>query len=232
MVLKFDKASVFAAAPFAIWMVLMFALPSSSAWAYASRTLAATVALVAAAVYFLRTKSLDTHFPAADKGMFGVKIFWGLVAGVIVTFLWIAPEYCSFYREWCILGEVPSPTEVQYSPYDPVVCGWPLTVLRLIGSAFVIAPAEELFFRAYLYRRLQSEEWRSVDRRRFDWSAFLWTTGLFAVEHNRIVAAVMAGVFYLFVYRRHGLFAAALAHVVTNLLLALFVLYSGAWSFW
>jgi CAAX prenyl protease-like protein len=104
--------------------------------------------------------------------------------------------------------------------------------LRLIGSAFVIAPAEELFFRAYLYRRLQSEEWRSVDRRRFDWSAFLWTTGLFAVEHNRIVAAVMAGVFYLFVYRRYGLFAAALAHVVTNLLLALFVLYSGAWSFW
>ena len=71
-----------------------------------------------------------------------------------------------------------------------------------------------------------------MDRRRFDWSAFLWTTGLFAVEHNRIVAAVMAGVFYLFVYRRYGLLAAAVAHVVTNLLLALFVLYSGAWSFW
>ena len=68
MVLKFDKASVFAAAPFAIWMALMFALPSSSAWAYASRTLAATVALVAAAVYFLRTKSLDTHFPSAEIG--------------------------------------------------------------------------------------------------------------------------------------------------------------------
>jgi CAAX prenyl protease-like protein len=101
-----------------------------------------------------------------------------------------------------------------------------------MGSAFVIAPAEELFFRAFLYRRLQSDDWCKVDRKHFDLSAFLWTTGLFAVEHNRIAAAVMAGVFYLFAYRRYGMFAAALAHVVTNLLLALFVLYSGVWSFW
>ena len=232
MALKPDRSTVFAVSPFAIWMAMMFALPSSSAWAYALRTLASFIALVAAGIYFLRTKRLEPHILTCADKSFAVKLFWGLFIGVIVTFLWIAPEYFLFYRKWCILGDVPSPLQEQTSPYDPNVCGWPLTVLRLIGSAFVIAPAEELFFRAYLYRRLQSEEWRSVDRRRFDWSAFLWTTGLFAVEHNRIIAAVMAGVFYLLVYRRCGLFAATLAHVVTNLLLALFVLYSGAWSFW
>lgn len=227
-----QNADLFAAAPFAVWMTLMFLLPSSSAWGYALRTLASAVALAAAWFYFTRREPLDPEFTGRKKEGALLSAVWGIAAGVAVTVLWIVPEYLPAYRQWCVLGDVPAPTDMQSSPYDPTVCGWTFTVLRLIGSAFVIAPAEELFFRSYLYRRLQNGDWRNVDRRNFDLSAFLWTTGLFAVEHNRIVAALMAGVFYLFVYRRCGLSAAVIAHVVTNLLLALFVLYTGAWAFW
>ena len=107
-----------------------------------------------------------------------------------------------------------------------------MTWFRLFGSAFVIAPAEELFFRSFLYRRLQSPEWRDDSLRRFDMSAFLWMAGLFALEHNRIVAAVVAGAAYGIVYIRRGIGAAIIAHVVTNLVLALYVIKTGAWAFW
>lgn len=227
----FQKATLFAVAPFAAWMALMFLLPPGAS-GYALRTLASAVALFAAWVHFARKSPLDMSAARCDGESRSAGIVWGVLAGVAVTVLWIAPEYLPLYRQWCIIGDVPSPCEVQNSAYDPDVCGWPLTVLRIAGSAFIIAPAEELFFRAYLYRRLQGEQWRKVDRRNFDLSAFLWTTGLFALEHNRIVAALMAGAFYLFVYRRFGFLPAAVAHVVTNLLLALFVLYTGAWAFW
>lgn len=226
------RSTVFASAPFAAWMALMFLVPSASAWSYALRTAVSAVALVAAWVYFTRVESLESGLCAAGAVSPFRACLFGALTGAAVTVLWIAPEYIPFYRQWCVMGDVPSPCEAQSSPYDPAVCGWPLAALRLAGSAFVIAPAEELFFRAYLYRRLQSADWRSVNRRNFDLSAFLWTTGLFALEHNRIAAAVMAGAFYLFAYRRFGFLCAALAHVVTNLLLAVFVLRSGAWSFW
>lgn len=226
-----DKAGLFASAPFAIWIACMFVLPADSAWAYAARTVMAAAALVAAGAYFARREPLEQPFDP-ERGVTWRNAVWGLGAGVLVTVLWIAPEYIGAYRDWCILGDVPDPRIAQDSPYDPKVCGWPLTALRLAGSAFIIAPAEELFFRSYLYRRLRDVRWRGADPGSFDLSAFLWTTGLFALGHNRIVAAVMAGSVYLFVYMRGGFFAAALAHVVTNLLLALFVLHTGAWSFW
>ncbi len=222
------RESCLAAAPYLAWMVLMFALPEG-ALSYAVRTAVAAAAL--AAWFFMRGgRTADSA--GAPRAALPSAVLWGVFAGVAVTVLWIVPEYSGLYRKWCILGDVPSPLDVQTSPYAPENCGWTLAVLRLFGSAFIIAPAEEIFFRNFLYRRLQRDDWTAVDPRRFDLTAFLWMVGLFALEHNRIVAAVMAGVFYGIVYIRRGLWAAILAHVLTNLLLALFVLKTGAWAFW
>lgn len=231
MFAELKRSALFASAPFVLWMALMLLLPSS-AWAYALRTAVSGAALLAAWYHFSRVERIETGIPRSGSPGVASSCFMGLLIGAAVAVLWIAPEYLAFYRRWFVVGAVPHPAAVQTSSYDPAVCGWPLTVLRLAGSAFVIAPAEELFFRAYLYRRLQSGAWREVDRRNFDLSAFLWTTALFALEHNRVAAAVAAGVFYLFAYRRFGFLCAMLAHVVTNLLLALFVLQTGSWAFW
>lgn len=230
MIKSIQKSTLLAVSPYVAWMIMMFILPRSSAWAYTLRTIVSAILLFVAWVYFSRKEPLEPK-SGNEVGLLRA-ILWGVLIGLVVTVLWIAPEYCDVYRHWCILGEVPSPTESQSSPYDPAVCGWALTILRVVGSAFVIAPAEELFFRSYLYRRLQNENWCKVDRKSFDLSALMWTTILFAIEHNRIVAAIMAGLFYWFTYKKCGFFAAALAHIITNLLLAIFVLYTGAWAFW
>ena len=157
----------------------------------------------------------------------------GLLAGVLVTVLWIVPERWDFYRTWFCwpIGSLPTTPDSQ-SPYDPVVCGWALTIAKLVGSAFVIAPVEEVFFRSFLYRWLQKRDFLSVPLARFDLSAFIWTVFLFTLEHDRPLAAAIAGALYGFAAIRFGLASAVVAHVATNLLLALHVIFSRSWSFW
>ena len=63
-------------------------------------------------------------------------------------------------------------------------------------------------------------------------SAFLWTVFLFTLEHDRPLAAALCAVVYGLLYLRCGLLAAIVAHVTTNLLLAIYVIHSGQWGFW
>jgi len=214
--------ALLAIAPYAVWMALMFILPAS-ALSYAARSLA-TLAVFAALAFHAR-KSLAAAFRMPSFS----DVAAGVLVGFAVFVLWVVPEDIEAYRRFCVIGGAAATGP---SPYDPAVCGWPLTLARLAGSAFVIAPAEELFFRFFLYRRLQGNDWTNVDRRGFDLSAFLWTVGLFALEHDRIVAGAAAGAIYLFLYMRRGLAAAIAAHVVTNFALALYVIKTGLWNFW
>ena len=146
---------------------------------------------------------------------------------------WIAPEFSTFYRTWFCwpIGSIPIVTP-DPSPYEPAVCGWTLTIAKLIGSAFVIAPVEEVFFRSFLYRWLQKRDFLSVPLSRFNLSAFLWMVFLFTLEHDRPLAAAVAGAAYGLAAVRFGLASAIVAHVTTNLLLALYVIHQGAWAFW
>ena len=96
----------------------------------------------------------------------------------------------------------------------------------------MIAPVEEVFFRSFLYRWLQNRDFRAVPLSRFNLSAFLWTIFLFTLEHDRPLAAAMAGAAYGFAAIRFGLATAIVAHVTTNLLLALYVIHQNAWAFW
>jgi len=216
-----DRATRAAVAPFGVWLALMTFLPAT-AGAYAVRAAATALALVWAA-FVLRPSWRLRALPLAA----------GLAGGAFVAAFWIFPESSAFYRTWILwpIGtDVPASAA---SPYDPAVCGWPLTLAKLAGSAFVIAPAEELFFRSFLYRRLQAVDWRAVPLARFDLSAFLWSAALFSLEHppRFLVAALCGGVYGLLAIR-FGLASAIAAHIVTNLLLALHVIARGAWGFW
>ena len=199
-------------------MALMLALPAGAA-SYAARS-ACCAALLAAYAAVARPRMAG----------FWRAVAWGVPVGLAVFALWTWPERFEWYRRFLVAGSAaaqPSP-----SPYDPAVCGWPLAVARLAGSAFVIAPAEELFFRSFLYRRLQRREWESVDMKSFDAGAFAWTVGLFALEHDRFLAGALAGAAYGILAMRRGLGAAVAAHVSTNLALGVYVVSRGAWAFW
>ncbi len=175
----------------------------------------------------------DSAAHLGEAALSPLHLLLGLLVGVVVTVLWIAPESSGFYRTWFCwpIGSLPAASPSP-SPYEPAVCGWALTVAKLIGSAFVIAPVEEVFFRSFLYRWLQKRDFRSVPLSRFNLSAFLWMVLLFTLEHDRPLAAAVAGALYGLAAIRFGLASAVVAHVTTNLLLALYVIRQNAWAFW
>ena len=197
-------------APYAVWMILMAVLPATAGM-YALRSAVTAVALL---------------WVAWDSGMFSGRcgsvmeaVFnrrnwvWGLSGGIAVLVIWTVPENFGWYRQYFIVGDAPV---VGNSPYDPAVCGWLLTVVKLLGSAFVISAAEELFFRRWLV----------------DFAGFWWMVALFAVEHDRPLVAAVAGAVYGLIALRQSVAAAIIAHAVTNLLLGLWVIYRGDWAFW
>ena len=207
--------------PFATWIGLQTILPTTAS-AYAART-------IATAVVGLICLAFHGKFLKVPKAL---NALIGLMVGLVVCALWIWPDSFSWYRTWLCwpIGTPPAPPAA--SPYDPAFCGWTLTIAKLVGSAFVIAPVEEVFFRSFLYRWLQNRNFAAVPLSRFDLSAFLWMVFLFTLEHDRPFAAAMAGALYGLLAIRWGLGAAIIAHVVTNLALGLHVIYRGAWAFW
>ena len=226
MAVKRETRDIFRyVAPFAAWIALQTALPAT-AWAYAARTV--VTALVGAyCLWWGGSRS------CATAAISPLRLSIGLLAGVLVTVLWIAPECSTFYRTWFCwpIGSLPA-SSTGPSPYEPATCGWALTIAKLVGSAFVIAPVEEVFFRSFLYRWLQKRDFLSVPLSRFNLSAFLWMVFLFTLEHDRPLAAAVAGAVYGLVAIRFGLTSAIVAHVTTNLLLAIYVIHQNAWAFW
>jgi len=190
-------------APYAAWMVLMSLLPTSAA-NYAIR--GAVTALLLAVGYF-------ASYRRQGARLSGRQVTWGVLIGLVVLAAWLAPY--------------PLMAKSEASPYDPAVCGWSLTLVRLAASAFVIAAAEELFFRKFLV----------------EFAGFGWMVALFAVEHMRFDLGLVAGlafvaegafcgVLYGKLAMRFGLAASIVAHVTTNFLLGLLVICHDWWQFW
>lgn len=193
-------------APYALWMLLMTALPSTTAM-YAVRT-AAVAAVLLAMGWRWRLASQVSFSSLVSRLLPSLPL--SLFVGLAVFVIWILPEQFDFpfYRRFCILGEGGT-VAVDQSP------AW-LLAIRLIGSACVISVAEELFFRKWLIK----------------FAGFWWMVALFAIEHDRWLVGAIAGVAYGFLYLRKGLLSSIVAHAVTNLVLGLWVLGRAQWQFW
>lgn len=216
---KTTKSALFYSLPFAVWMGLMFILPST-AESYAIRS--AATFLTGFACWTMHRKGNVSRSTGFDPGKVRVSAVTGLAVGLVVFTLWI----------WLPAWPYDEPVAPESLPYAPETCGWALTIAKLIGSAFIIAPAEELFFRSFLYRRLIARDFTSVPLSRFDLSAFMWVVLLFTLEHDRPISAAITGVAYGLLSIRFGISSAIVAHVTTNLVLALHVIINNAWQFW
>lgn len=110
---------------------------------------------------------------------------------------------------------------------------WTKAIARLAGFALVVPVMEELFWRSLVLRWIDRSDFLSLPPRQVGLRAFVITTVLFAVEHDRWAAGAVAGAAYNLLYMRTGnLWVPVAAHAVTNGALGLWILATGQWHLW
>ena len=148
-----------------------------------------------------------------------------VAVGLAVFALWIQLD-----APWMQIGDATA----AFVPVDAQGrLNWPLIAVRWLGAALLVPVMEELFWRSFLMRWLQSPVFEGLDPRRTGAKAVLLSTFVFMLAHPLWLAAIVAGLAYALLYRSTGkLWPAVIAHAVTNGALGLWVVHSGQWQFW
>jgi CAAX prenyl protease-like protein len=187
-------------------------LASGFEWFYPLRVVAAGTAL-----WFFRKRYAGLNWT------FG----WiGPVVGVIVAGIWVSLDLVAGVRtDSPIASGLASLTA-------PARFIW--IAFRVLAAVVTVPIAEELAFRGFLFRRLMSADFESLNGRKFSFVALLSSSVLFGVLHgDRWLAGTVAGLLYAFAFLfRRKIGDAVIAHATTNALLAALVLFTGRWYLW
>jgi exosortase E/protease (VPEID-CTERM system) len=181
-------------------------------WLYPLRLIAAAAFLW---IYREAYRKLNWRFDAV-----------GVLAGVAVFALWIAPRLA-------VASGTNSAAAAALTalPFAPRAI-W--LACRLLAAVVTAPIAEELAFRGFLIRRVIDMDFESLDPRRYTWVAVAVSSVAFGLLHgSRWASGVIAGLVYAAVFLRRGRIGDAVAaHSVTNLLLAVWVATTGQWDLW
>jgi len=226
MALQLSRAAVARIVPFAAFMVLLAVrgeVPADGSWGIDPRWVYGLTVLVVGGLlaYFWREygELVSQTWPSPSEFALGVGV------GLVVFALWINLD-----APWMTIGS-PSATFLPLDGAGALI--WPLAIVRWIGAALIVPVMEELFWRSFLMRWIQSPQFESVVPQRVALKAVLLSTFVFVLAHTLWLAAIIAGVAYAWLYVRTGkLWVPVIAHAVTNGVLGVWVVLTGNWAFW
>jgi CAAX prenyl protease-like protein len=187
-------------------------------WLYPLRFIAAGIALW---YFWPELKKLNWRF-----GWFGP------VVGAAVFLMWIAPA-------WWAHGQAASPLGAELAALSPT-SRWAWIAVRVAAAVVTVPIAEELAFRGYLARRLISREFDRVSFSSLTALSIGLSSVVFGLEHMKnlmdwqhLLLGTLAGLVFAAALRWRGRMGdAVVAHAVSNLLLAAWVLGLGDWAQW
>ncbi len=106
--------------------------------------------------------------------------------------------------------------------------------LRLVGMALLVPVMEEVFWRSFVHRFVMDPDaWQTLRIGIGSPLAVGVGSVAFGVSHPEWLAASVFALLMIGLCRATGnLFASTVAHAVTNLMLALYVLQTGSWVYW
>jgi CAAX prenyl protease-like protein len=211
--------------PFALFMVLLAVrgyMPQDSTWLDPRWVYGASVLVVGGSLAFFWREYSEL---AAGSRLSSLQFVIALVVGAVVFKLWVL-----LTEPWMMLGR---PT-ASFSPVDPDgQLQWGLLSVRWIGAALLVPVMEELFWRSFLMRWIDNPDFEKVDPAEVSPKAMVLSTLVFMLAHTQWLGAIVAGLAYACLYRyTRSLWAAILAHAVTNGVLGIWVVVYGNWQFW
>ena len=157
------------------------------------------------------------------------KISWEAVAvGIAVFAIWAGLDNC--YPKPGKAGAAWNP-HLQFGENSALA--WLFIFTRIAGSALIVPPLEEVFYRSYVYRALAKPDFQSVPLNHFAWLPFLATAAIFGFSHYEWLAGILCAFAYQgLVLRKNRLGDAITAHAITNFLLGLWIVWKHDWHFW
>ena len=210
-------------APFAAYIVFLIIadlfsvqLGMHATWLYAIKISAALATLAYFAKNLIELNELP---PLRD-------FLYASVSGLIVFVVWIFP-----YPSWLVAGVDAVASNPINGLNDIESAIWLST--RIFGAALVVPIIEELFWRSYIMRRYDNDDFMSVNPATISSFAYVGSACLFAVEHKLWLAGLFAGLVYGELYKTYkNLWVPIFAHGVTNVALAVYVISTGYWQYW
>jgi len=230
--LRLDNTTIHRIAPFILFMVFIaieeaLRFSTHRQWlTLPDSMLYYLYPLKAVSVGLLLYKYKDQYKELRLKDLLRLKTSAAVCGLGLVTFvIWISVD-------WMLSLTAPTsgfnPTLLPQGPVRGL-----MTTTRVAGAVCIVPIMEELFWRSFLLRYLIEVDFASVPIGRFTWSSFLICTVLFGLEHHLFFAGMIAGAVYnVILYTTRSLAQCILAHAITNLALACYVLYTGRWYFW
>ena len=158
------------------------------------------------------------------------KISWEAVAaGVAVCAIWVGLD--GLYPQLAKPGAGWDPQK-QFGEDSAVA--WFYILMRMFGSAVVVPPLEEVFYRSFLYRYFVNANFRATPLGQFHAPSFVVTSAIFGLMHpDRWLAGILCGLsFQWLVVRKKRLGDSMTAHAISNFLLGIWIVWKGAWNFW
>ena len=163
-----------------------------------------------------------------------------VVVGVVGVVIWVG--LCQLGLEQKLLAPVGLDgllglgARSAFNPFEhlqdyPAACAWAFLAVRFFGLAVVIAVAEELFLRGFVMRFVMQANWWEVPFGRVSATAVLAGTVVPMLMHpaELLAAAVWFSLVTWLMVRTKNLWDCVAAHAVTNLLLGIYVVFSGQW---
>lgn len=213
--------------PFALYIVfLVISAPLAELagvdvrWMYAVQ-----IACVIAALLYFQRDYVELR-EARPSGPLSGAAGWvaALLSGALVWAIWIWLDFSPF-------AFAPGKG---YQPLDEAgALILPMVVIRIFGAALVVPVMEELFWRSFVQRWLDSPNFLAVAARSVTLRSMLFCSIAFGFEHGQWAAGIVAGLAYGQLYRASGrLWLPIVSHALTNLLLGLWVVHTAQWQFW
>ncbi len=216
--------------PFALFMTVLAmrgALEGriDTRWLYSAQAGGAALALAVLARHYheLRRNAHDADRVHLSMLLSNWAISVGL--GLTIAVMWVALD-----APWMRLGE----SSASFVPTDNAGrTQVALVVIRLTGACLVVPLMEELFWRSFLMRWLDRRDFLRLLPEQASLFAIVGSSAVFALAHDRWLAAFISGVLFATLYRRtKQIWQAISAHAVANLSLGVYVIQQGAWNLW
>lgn len=226
MTLPLSRAALARCIPFAAFIVLLAlrgAVPEDGSWGIDPRWIYVLTVFVVSALLFAFRRDYGELFAQTRPTLLEAALASGV--GLAVFALWINLD-----APWMQIGTA-SASFVPIDAQGNLI--WPLVIFRWIGAALLVPLMEELFWRSFLMRWVQSPQFETVVPQQVGLRAIVLSTFVFTLAHTLWLGAVIAGLAYALLYVRTGkLWVAVIAHAVTNGVLGIWVLTTGRWVFW